>query len=263
MSVKDSMKTHLAATLAAATLVTSPGAFSADDEVNADLASHNRTEITQQIEDPGKPRGHLPLPEERYRNKIVPIYGAVAGEDGITPVPITLPYYHAAMHDKLNNGPVEIVLTTIRGEGIPSVYPRAIAQMAQNVSAAYKDDRAVVTAVINAYPGEKTERGGGEEGSIAGGIGIYVNDRGPIYVYPKSTSKDDLIENIREAQTQLIYDIEQGFHLLSAEQYKAALKERTTEQRGLATSNSGDVGGDSGSGSATGAAEQDSTPMAS
>ncbi len=256
MSVKDSLKAKLATAATAITLIASPGAFSADDNADADLAMHNKTEITQPHDSAVERTGHLPLPTERYRNAQVPIAAARPGDDGISAVPIMLSYYHRQMHENLSNGPTEIVLTVIKGkhEAANRKYERAVAQMASNVSSAYEDENTKVTYVLGVHADPGTHDGKG--GSPSYGIGLYINNQPERYFFPQDLTVDSLIENIKEVQTNLIYHIENGDYLLNKDQWSEKVAERKASKQSLTTT----TGDDTSSG---GAAEQDNTPMAS
>lgn len=263
MSVTDSLKAKLATAVTAATLIVSPGSFAADESADANLALNNKTAITQQDNAAEKPHDHLTLPEDRFRRVKVPIFSSRPGSDGISQVPIELDFYHAAMHGNLTAKPSEMVLTVIKGgnDAANRRYERAVAQMASNVSGAYQDDNAVVTAVVGVYAGPDNKRGDGVDGSPSGAIGLYVNDHAPYYFYPESFTQDDMIENIRMAQTYLIFAIETGEYLMDAEQVKEARASRKSEKEGLATSAS--EAGEAGSPTSGGGEQSSNTPMAS
>lgn len=256
MSVKDSLKAKLATAATAITLITSPAAFS-DDNVDADLAAHNKTEITQ----PHTPKRemHLDLPSD------VPLKNARVGyADNFFGAPLTQTYFLTEMQGKIDpDSNAEVVLLVVKGgnKRANAQYEGAVRQMATNVSNAFAEPQAKVDFVLSVHPEEGVTNNGK---TMSGGILVYINDHAVQGYFPEKFSKDSMLENIRDVQTFLIHSFENGLYKMDNEQLGEWLEQREKTAIGSSFAVSeGETGTGEGSGSSSGAAEQENTPMAS
>lgn len=96
-------------------------------------------------------------------------------------------------------------------------YENAVRKGMQNVSNSFEDPAMKVRGIYAAYPEESIKRYDGK--STSGSIAVYINDWDVLMFSPKDFTTEELIKNIKRAETYVAGVFERELHTLTKEQH--------------------------------------------
>lgn len=109
-------------------------------------------------------------------------------------------------------------------------YERAVRIAMQNVTNSYPEAHQKVEGVFAAHPEEDIKI---DEKSSSGGILLYVNDWPVEVFYPKSFDREEMLCNIKRAQTYVSHLFDRGYHLSSYDEFSKRVKEKQLASKNI------------------------------